>query len=157
LTNRPNSVIILIFLWVLLAFFFLFYGGTSLSILINSHSWVYEAPESFQPTYQKVIPYVHLGFLISTIIFFVFSVVFFIFAYGTFRKNQWIWTASLIISSIFLVILSLMLASFMINVILFKDDFSIYGLVSSIIVFLTDLGVIFYLTRPSTKIYFEIE
>ena len=63
----------------------------------------------------------------------------------------------LILSTIFLVIFALMLASFIINVLIFKDEFSIIGLVSVIITFLADLGVVFYLTRPGTKTYFEKE
>lgn len=157
LINRPTSIIILMLLWLLLASSFLFYGIISLCIVVDVHNWVSQAPESFQPDYQTVIPLVHLGFLISTIIFLVFSVVFFIFAYGVFKNDQWVWTAGLIISTIFIFIFSLMLAGFMINVLLFKDNFSIYGLLSVIIVFLIDLGIIFYITRPATKIYFEMK
>ncbi len=157
MTNRHTNIIILMILWLILAVFFLVYGAISISMVLDVPNWIESAPESFRPAFEPIIPIVHLVFLISTVIFLVFSVVFFVFAYGVFKNDQRVWTAGLIISTIFLAILSLMLASFMINVILFKDDFSIYGLISAIVVFLTNLGVIFYLTRPATKIYFEIK
>ena len=157
--DRPRTIVVLMLLWILLAGIFLFYGVYSLSTVIDVPEWSAEAPDvgNFQNSFEKIIPIIHFGFLMSTVIFLVFSSVFVIFAYGTYRKEQWVWTTGLIISTIFLAIFSLMLASFMVNVMMFKDDFSISGLVSITILFLTDLGVIFYLTRPGAKLYFETE
>lgn len=155
--DRPRSIIVLMLLWLILAGFFVTYGVYSLSTVLDVPNWTSEAPDvgDFQEKFEKVIPIIHFGFLMSTIVFLVFSSVFIIIAYGTFKKDEWVWTTGLIISTIFITIFSLMLASFMVNVIMFKDDFSILGLVSGIIIFLTDLGIIFYLTRPVTKLYFE--
>jgi hypothetical protein len=51
-------------------------------------------------------------------------------------------------------VFGLMLAAFIVNAIRFLDWFSVYGLISVILSFLTDIGIIIYLTRPITKIYF---
>lgn len=157
--DRPRTIIVLILLWLLIAGAFLFYGIVTLSTVIDVPEWIAEAPDvgGFQEKFEKIVPIIHFGFLMSTIIFLVFSSVFIIFAYGTYKKDQWVWTTGLIISTIFFAIFSLMLAGFMVNVMMFKDDFSISGLVAIILLFLTDLGIIFYLTRPATKLYFEIE
>ena len=157
--DRPRVIIVLMLLWLLMAGAFIFYGIYSLSVVIDVPEWVAEAPDvgDFQEKFEKIVPIIHFGFLMSTIIFFVFSSVFIIFAYGTYKKDQRVWSTGLIISTIFIVIFSLMLAGFIVNVMMFKDDFSISGLVSVIILFLTDLSIIFYLTRPGTKLYFETE
>jgi len=159
LIDRPRVIIVLMLLWLLMAGAFIFYGIYSLSVVIDVPEWVAEAPDvgDFQEKFEKIVPIIHFGFLMSTIIFFVFSSVFIIFAYGTYKKDQRVWSTGLIISTIFIVIFSLMLAGFIVNVMMFKDDFSISGLVSVIILFLTDLSIIFYLTRPGTKLYFETE
>jgi hypothetical protein len=91
----------------------------------------------------------------STIAWFVFSAIFIIFAYGTFKKESWVWTTGIIICTIFLAIFALMLATFIVNSLMFRDIFSLLGLITVILAFIVDLGVIFYLTRPVTKIYFD--
>jgi hypothetical protein len=44
----------------------------------------------------------------------------------------------------------------MINTIIFRDEFSIIGLMIVIIAFITNLGIVFFHTRPNTKIYFGL-
>jgi uncharacterized protein YacL len=89
-------------------------------------------------------------------VWFVFSALFVIFAYATFREKIWAWTTGIIISTIFLAVFGLMLASFMVNAVTFFDWFSINGLVSVVLSFVADLGIIFFLTRPATKKYFNV-
>jgi hypothetical protein len=52
-----------------------------------------------------------------------------------------------------------MLASFIINTVVFLESaptFSVWGLITTIINFIIDLGIIFFLTRPKTKLYFQL-
>lgn len=155
--GKPKTIYILVFLWAALAGIILLWGMYSFITLLDIPNWSSEPPIEFQEAFEVIVPVLHFGYLLSTIIFSVFSFVFIILGYGTLKKDQWVWTTGLILSTIFLVIFGLMLASFMINVLIFKDDFSIIGLITVIITFITDLGVIFYLTRPITKKYLELD
>jgi hypothetical protein len=147
MTKRPSIIYILILLWLTLSVIFVFWGGFSLALVIQIPNWT---------DLGVLVPQLHFGYLISTIVWLVFAALLIIFAYGTFKKDSWVWTTGTIISTIFLAIFSLMLASFMVNAILFLDFFSIVGLVTVVISFIIDLGIVFYLTRPVTKLYFEI-
>jgi len=91
----------------------------------------------------------------SAIAWFVFSGIFIIFAYGTLKKESWVWTTGIIITTIYLAIFALMIASFMVNALIYLNQFSVLGLVTVVLALLIDLGIIFYLTRPATKIYFD--
>ena len=151
--KKPNTIVTLVLLWLVLAAIFFVWGGYSLSIVLDIPSWFVDYGSEF----RILTPILHFGYLLSTIIWLQFSVVFVIFSYGTLKKDHKIWTTGLIVSTIFLVILGLMIASFMVNLALFQDIFSIWGIITSIIAFMTDLGIIFFITRPMTKIYFELE
>jgi hypothetical protein len=155
--GKPKTIYALVLLWVALAGILLLWGIYSFVTLVDIPTWSSEPPSDFKDAFDSILPILHFGYLLSTIIFTVFSFVFIILAYGTLKKDHWVWTTGLILSTIFLVIFGLMLAGFIINVLVFKDDFSIIGLVSVIVTFITNLGVTFYLTRPATKIYFETE
>ena len=146
MNERPKILYILILLWIALSVIFVMWGVFSLIIVIQIPTW-----EEIRP----VIPQLHFGYLISTIVWFVFSSLFIIFSYATFRRDSWAWTTGIIISTIFLVIFGLMLAAFMINAIMFLDWFSIAGLITVVLSFIIDLGIIFYLTRVPIKLYFE--
>ena len=143
---RPRIIYSLIALWFASSAIFLLWAGFSLIIVTQIPSWT--GLGVFQSQ-------VYFGYLISTIVWFVFSALFIIFAYATFRGDLWAWTTGVIISTIFLVVFGIMLAAFMINAILFLDWFSIFGLVTVSLSFLTDLGIVFHLTRPVVKLYFE--
>jgi len=147
MNEKPKNIYILILLWLALSTIFVMWGGFSLVIVLQIPSWHELGP---------LLPQLHVGYLISTIVWFVFSSLFILFAYGTLRGDGWVWTTGIIISTIFLAIFGLMLAAFMVNAVMFLDWFSVAGLVSVVLSFLTDLGIIFYLTRPATKLYFEI-
>jgi len=154
LLERPRNIIILIILWSSLSLIFLLWASWSLSTVLDIPEWINEVPSSIHGPFSQIVPIIHFGYLMSTIFFFVFSAVFIIISYGTFKNDSWVWTTSLILTTIFLAVFALMLASFIINVLIFRDDFSIEGLTTVIITLLIDLGIIFYLTRPKTKLYF---
>ena len=150
--DKPKNIYILTFLWALLSAMFILFGSYSLQILMDIPTW-----EMFQD-YENFRSIVNFGYTMSTIVWFVFSSIFIIIAYGVLKADTWVWTTSLIISTIFLAVFSLMLASFIINTIIFLDiapNFSVIGLIATIITFLIDLGIIFILTRPKTKLYFH--
>ena len=157
MTDKNKTIYVLIILWITLAALFCIWGMISLITLIDIPGWRGEVPLSFQPQFDIIIPILYVGYLTSTSIALVFSSVFVIVAYGIFRKDNWVWSTGLIFSTIFLAIFAFLLTSFMINAAIFKDEFSIIGLIIVIIAFLTDLGVIFFHTRPATKLYFELD
>ena len=159
MTDRPKVIYILIILWLVLSSVFIALGGYSLASVIDVPNWSADVPDcdpDFKESFKTIIPIIHFGYLMSGIIWFVFSSVFLVIAYGTFRKDHWVWTTSLIFSTIFLAVFALMLTAFIINALRFFDQFSVLGLVTVFLLFITDLGVIFYLTRPVTKQYFEV-
>ena len=86
----------------------------------------------------------------------VFSSVFLVITYGTLKRDHWVWSTGLILSTIFLAVFGLMLTAFIINALVFFDQFSVTGLITTIITFMIDLGIVFFLTRPKTKEYFEV-
>lgn len=148
MTERPRIIYIVILLWLVLSAIFVLWGVYSLLYLLQVPGWT-EIP--------KLQPILHFGYLMSTIVWFVFSSVFILMAYATFKKDSWAWSTGIILSTIFLAVFFLMLASFMINAVLFLDWFSVFGLVAVILTVLIDLGVVFFITRPSTKMYFEVQ
>jgi hypothetical protein len=146
MSERPRTIYILVLLWLALSGIFVLWGIYSLIVLIQIPEWTTEL--------QALIYPVHFGYLISTIVWFVFSSLFIIFSYATFRADSWAWTTGVIISTIFLIIFGIMLAAFMVNAILFLDWWSVVGLITVVLSFLTDIGIVIYLTRPVTKLYF---
>ena len=148
--ERPKTIYALILLWLALSAIFLLWGAYSLILVVKIPSWRSDTVVS------PLVPILHFGYLLSTIAWFVFSGLFVVFAYVTFRKDSWAWTTSVIFSTIFLAIFSLMLASFIVNAMMFFDWFSVSGLVTVVLAFFADLGIIFFTTRPITKKYFEI-
>ena len=157
MVKRPKTIYIVILLWLVLSVILFSLAIYSMINLRDIPNWVNEVPAPLDQKLETLIPVFHFGYLMSTIVWFVFSFVFIIISYGTFKKGKWVWSASLIFSTIFLAIFALFLASFIINTLTFFDIFSILGLNIVIISFITDLGLVFFLTRPITKQYFEIE
>ena len=147
MVKRPKSIYIIILLWLVLSVIFVLLGLYSIAYLVDIPNWKIN---------DELIPVLHFGYLMSAIVWPVFSAVFLVISYGTFRKDNWVWSTSLIFSTIFLAIFALLLASFIINALRFFDQFSVLGLIIIIISFMTDLGLVYYLTRPITKQYFEI-
>ena len=147
--KRPKIVYLLIVLWVLLSFIFIIWGTFSLDYVLRIPNWEHMAGVS------HLYPLLFFGSLLSTIAWFVFACLFLVFSYGTLKGKNWVWTSGIIFSTIFIVILGLMLASLMVTAILFQDFFSLVGLETVVVAFLVDLGIIYCLTRPETKLYFE--
>ena len=145
--KKPKVIYIIILLWLVLSVIFVLLALYSIAYLVDIPNWKIN---------DEIIPVLHFGYLMSAIVWPVFSAVFLVISYGTFRKDNWVWSTSLIFSTIFLAIFALLLTSFIINALRFFDQFSILGLVIIIISFITDLGLVFFLTRPITKQYFEI-
>ncbi len=147
--KKPKSIYVLVSLWIALSAMFLLWGGHSLSFLMDIPSWENEIP-------TLLIPILFFGYTMSSIVWLVFSSIFIIIAYGTLKVDRWVWTTSMILSTIFLAIFSLMLISFIINIMFYLNEFSKIGLISTILTFIIDLGIIFYLTRPVVKVYFYV-
>lgn len=143
MAERIRSIYILSLLWLALSVMFVIWGIFSLDILVDVGKW---------KELGSLIPMMFFGFLISTILWFVFSSIFVILAYATIRHDSWAWSTGMILSTIFLAIFGFMLAAFMVTAILFLDFFSVAGLVTVVISFITDMGIIFYLTRPTVKL-----
>jgi hypothetical protein len=152
--GKPKAIYILLLLWLVISGIFIMWGAYSLYIVKDIPEWT-EAAEGGLSV--ELVSILHFGFLTSTILWFVFSFIFIIFFYGTVKADTWVWTTGLIISTIFMAIFALMLASFMVNAIMFRTTFSVLGLVTVVLSFLTNLGIIFHLTRPATKKYFHEE
>jgi hypothetical protein len=149
MVQKSRNIYILMLLWLALSAIFVMWGGYSLIIVLLIPRW--------EQWLVELTPQVHFGFLISTIVWFVFSSLFLLFAYGTFKRDRWVWTSGIIISTIFLVVFGLMLGAFMVNAVMYLDWFSVTGLITVVLSFITDIGIVFYLTRPETKIFFEID
>jgi len=146
LFEKPKLVYTLVLLWIALSAIFVIWGGYSLTIVIDLPNWSLN---------EILISILYFGYTLSTIIWFVFSSLFIIFAYGTFRGESWVWTTGVILTTIFLAVFGLMLASFMVTAVVCPNIFSLMGLETTILAFLIDLGIVFHLTRPVVKIYFE--
>jgi hypothetical protein len=146
MSSKPKIIYYIILLWLALSSIFVLWGSFSFGILVQIEGWTKDL--------RALTPQVFFGYLISTIVWFVFSSVFVIFAYATYRGENWCWTTGLIISTIFIIIFGFMLAAFMVTSVKFLDWFTVYGLITVVLSFLTDLGIIFLITRPTTKLYF---
>ncbi len=148
--KNNKSVYILIILWLLLCGIFFMWGTYSLWIVLDLPSWQSAVSKS-------VVVVLYFGYLMSTIVWYVFSFLFILFIYGTIAKKGWVWTTGVIITTIFLAVFGLMLTSFMVTAYLFPDSFSILGLITVVLCTLIDLGIVFFLTRPAVKKHFGIE
>jgi len=146
LFEKPKLVYTLVLLWIALSAIFVIWGGYSLTIVIDLPNWSLN---------EILISILYFGYTMSTIVWFVFSSLFVIFAYGTFRGDSWVWTTGVILTTIFLAVFGLMLASFMVTAVVYPNIFSLMGLETTILAFLINLGIVFHLTRPVVKIYFE--
>ena len=146
--EKPKFMInILAILWLLMSLMFIIWGIYSLDLVLEIPSW---------PTtsLSALYPLLFFGYLLSMIVWFVFACLFVVFSYGTLKSKGWVWTSGIIISTIFILVFGLMLASFMATAILFLDYFSVAGLVSVVITLLIDLGIVYFLTRPDVEKYF---
>jgi hypothetical protein len=116
-------------------------------MVLNVLEWSVTNPSFYDP----MVFFSYLMFAISML---VFGVIFIIFSYETYTGRKWAWNAGIIFSTIFLVIFGFLMVSLMITALVFMDTrFSIPMLIAVMIAFLTDLGIIFFITRPNVKAY----
>lgn len=148
--EKPKPIIFLMILWLLLAAIFIVLAQYSFFLVIDVPNWVIGKA-------QDITSMIFFGSILSTVVFFVFAGMFVILAYGTFKADHWVWTTGLIIATIFLSVFGLMLASFLVTVWLLPTSFSTQGLSMILISTFIDLGIIYELTRPKTRIYFKVE
>ncbi len=151
--ERPKQLYLLVVLWPLLSTIFIAWGAYSLTFVLQIPNWT---PPPHQQDLVLVYQMLYFGTLVSTITWFVFSGLFLVFSYLLWTAKSWAWTAGLIISTIFIIILGMMLAAFMVTTIVFLDFFPVLGLITVILAFLIDLGLIYGLTRPQMKLFIEV-
>lgn len=144
MNNKPKILYLLVTLWILLGLVFIILGIYSLDLLIYLLS-----PKG--PTGWEAMLFFGMVFLTTVLL--IFGAIFVIFSYETYKGKTWVWNAGIIISTIFIVIFSFMLASIMLTALQFRDNFTIQTLEASVISFLIDLGIIFLITRPAIKEY----
>ena len=147
--TKPKNAWALIILWCLMSGMFILWGSYSLTFVLDIPSWG-------DTTLSSIYPMLYVGTFLSTITWFVLACLLLVFAYCTLKAKSWIWTAGIIISTVFIVVLGFMLASFMVTAVLFMESFAILGLVTIVINFLIDLGILYFITRPNVKNYFGI-
>ena len=105
--EKPKITLnILVILWLLMSLMFVIWGMYSLDLVLKIPSW---PPTDLSTLY----PLLFFGYLLSMIVWFVFACLFLVFSYGTLKGKSWVWTSGIIISTIFILVFGLMLASFM--------------------------------------------
>ena len=149
---KTKYLYLLVLAWIVFGILFIYVGYLSLDIALYTVSPSY--PTSEEANWAK--PMLFFGTCLATTTLLVFGCIFFIFSYETCKGKSWVWNAGVIISTIFLVIFGFMLASLMVTTLLFTSAFTVRTLIIITIIFLVDLGVIFLITRPQIKSYFEI-
>ena len=149
--GKPIIVYLLASLWVTFAVMFLFIGFYS--ILVSTYILSYDLTQ--YPLFGEWYPFLFFGILLVAIIVLVFGVIFSIFAFETLIVKKWIWNAGIIISTIFMVIFSFMLAAIMITAYFFTDQVIENLLITVILLFLVNLGILFLVTRPDLKRFLQ--
>jgi len=149
--KKPTYLILLVILWVIFGVIFITLGLLSLNTTID----VFSDYENYRIHEDWAISMIFFMTFTETTTLLVFGSIFLIFSYETYKVKSWVWNAGLIISTIFLVIFSFLLASLMITTWIFLNEVTVSALINIMITFLVDLGIIFLLTRPNIKIYFE--
>jgi len=145
--KKPFILYLLILLWLAFSTIFIMFGTYSIEMVFNVLNWSVTNPSFYDPM-------VFFSYLMFAISMFVFGFIFIIFAYETYKGRSWVWNAGIIFSTIFLVIFGFLMVSLMVTAMIFMDTrFSIPTLIAVMIAFLTDLGIIFFITRPNVKTY----
>ncbi len=151
MSDKPRYLFPLVLLWIVLGLIFIILGLFSLNLTI----WIFSPEYTSYGIIDWATSMIFFMTFTETTTLLVFGSLFLIFSYETYKGKSWVWNAGVIISTIFLVIFSFLLASLMISTLLFPNDFTVPALIEGMITVLVDLGIIFLLTRPSIKIYFE--
>lgn len=149
--KKPTYLISLVIMWAIFGIIFIVMGLLSLNLTI----WIFSPEYANYNITDWATSMIFFMTFTETTTLMAFGSLFLIFSYETYKVKSWVWSAGLIISTIFLVIFSFLLASLMITTLIFPNDFTVPALIETMVTFLTDLGIIFLLTRPSIKLYFE--
>ena len=145
MSGKPRTLYLLIALWALLGTIFIILGVYSLQLLMSILS-----TGNFEAEWSAML-FFEMFFLTTSLL--IFGGIFLIFSYETFKVKSWVWNAGIIISTIFIVIFSFMLASTTLTALIYKNEFAIQTLVSVMISLFVDIGIVFLITRPSVKVY----
>ena len=145
MSEKPNTLYLLITLWALLGAIFIILGVYSLELSM------YILSTAAFPENWSAMLFFEMFFLTTSLL--IFGGIFLIFSYETFRVKSWVWDAGIIISTIFIVIFSFMLASTTLTTLIYQNDFAIQTLIAVMISLFVDLGIVFLITRPSIKVY----
>jgi hypothetical protein len=151
MTDKPKYLNWLILLWLLFAAIFFYLGYFSLTLAL----WIFSAEYTALGLPSWTTSMLFFWSFMATITLLVFGGIFVLFSYETYRLRTWVWNAGVIISTIFIVIFSFLLASLMITALLFKNEFAVQTLITIMLTFLVDLGIVFLITRPSIKAIFH--
>jgi len=152
--DKPKLIYLLILLWILFGIIFIFLGLNSLSVALYILSPDSLSPLNVEDT-EWIQSLIFFGTLMITTTMLVFGSIFLLFSYEIYKCKTWVWNAGVIISTIFIVVFSFMLGSMMITSIMFMNQTVVNALIIIMMGFLTDLGIIFLITRPGIKSYFK--
>lgn len=145
--KRPNLLYILLFSFFIAITIFLIWGSVALSMFVQVPSWNDELLGNFQSMLYWV-------FLIGAILFIGGAITFSILGIGLFIKQKWAYTTSLILSTFVLFAFLVMTSAYFVTLFSYPFEFSIMGTITTICMILSDLLIIFLITRPSLKYYF---
>jgi len=147
LVGKPKVVYAIISLFILLILISSYWEVFVYSIIIQIPGWINELG-------IEMVSILFWIFFIANLLWIGSITAYILLIYGIFKQEKWGWNASMIISSIIIVIFTIMLIGFIVSVILFQAQFTVVGIVTVIIAFFADLGILYFLTRSTTrKIY----
>lgn len=148
MSNKPQTVKFVIFLSLFLFIILFYWGSFALDLLIKIPGW----EDTLGTDLTSIFYWV---FFIGALIWFGASGLILYLLYGIMKKKSWGLTVTIILSTLMIISFGIMLTGFIAVLLLFQNLFSTVGLITVNIAILVDLALIFFLTRPSTKRYFE--
>lgn len=101
------------------------------------------------------IAFNYFVFLFGFLIWAGITILLIILLYGLIRNYRWAWTTSLIIATLGLVLFPIILIAIMTTLLKYQSAFSSLGIITITIALLLDICVVYILTRPVLKQYFE--
>jgi hypothetical protein len=149
LAKKPTNIYILVLLHLSLSVIFIAWGHYATIYLSQIPSWQDELSLEF-------IGFLYWVVFIGTLVWLGTSLLFMGLSYGLYKQRHRAWTISMILTTLGLVVFSIMLLGFIVTSLMFKDTFSITGLITDILALLIDISIVYLLTRPSTKQYFNV-
>ncbi|MBN2065763.1 MAG: hypothetical protein JW771_03025 [Candidatus Thermoplasmatota archaeon] len=146
--EKPRLIYVLSLLLLTVGVLFLRLGIFSIEILLDMSNWYSKVPVS-------LIYILHFWYLVSAIASIVLASSFFVLLYATIKRYHWARNAGIVLSTLYLIVFGMLLAALMVNSVIFHDEFSIASLVTIIVAFFLDFGIVFLLTRPAVRLYFQ--